>query len=78
MVWVKLRKRISRYPNTDQQKKVKVAGELISLKCKGKKGLDFKQCRSEVLDCIFKDKCEVVTKDKVAEVAKELGFEFPG
>lgn len=53
--WVKFRKPIAKYPKTEQQKKVKVGGELIKIVCKGKKGKQFSQCRTLVLKCAFHD-----------------------
>lgn len=54
-VWLKFRKPISPYPKTPQQKKVKVGGLLIKEVCKGKKGTEFRQCRTQVLKCAFND-----------------------
>jgi len=57
--WVKFRKPISDYPMTQQQKKVKIGGKLIKEKCAGKKGSDFRRCRTEILACAFDDdKCD--------------------
>lgn len=54
--WIKLRRQMAKYPQTPQQKKVKIGGQLISKVCKGKKGKEFFECRSEVLKCAFDDK----------------------
>ena len=68
-VWLKLRKPISPYPETPQQRKVKIGGLLIRELCKGKKGSDFFECRSEVLACAFDDeKCGV----KLLELKEKL------
>lgn len=44
----------SEYENTDQQVRIKEAGDQIRKKCTGKKGDEFKKCRHKVLDTIFK------------------------
>lgn len=46
---------MSKYPKTPQQKKVKIGGLLIKEVCKGKKGTEFRQCRTTVLKCAFHD-----------------------
>jgi len=73
-VWVKPRKPISKYPKTDQQKKVKVGGELIRVVCKGKKGTEFRQCRVEVLRCAFdEEQCkDPLLKNKKREILKQM------
>lgn len=53
--WVKVRKPMAKYPETEQQKKVRVGGELIKKLCKGKKGQPFRRCRAKVLKCAFHD-----------------------
>jgi len=39
--WVKFRKPLRDYPETDQQKKVKVTGHVIGKVCTGKKKEEF-------------------------------------
>lgn len=51
--WVKFRKEMSSYPETPQQKQIREAGQKISGKCKGKKGVEFRLCRHEVLAEVF-------------------------
>lgn len=53
--WVKFRKKMRKYPETPQQKRVKVGGFLIKEVCTGKTGTEFFQCRTEVLKCAFDD-----------------------
>jgi hypothetical protein len=75
--WLKIRKQIRDYPETEQQRKVKVAGKVVGLVCKGKKGQEFRSCRTEVLGCIVKKdgaKCSVEiqhTKEEVEEKLRE-------
>jgi len=45
--WVKMRKPPSAYPTTDIQKRIGEGGRNVGLKCKGKKGADFRSCRHE-------------------------------
>lgn len=45
---------MSPYPETPQQKQIREAGKQISEKCKGKRGVLFRQCRHEVLAEVFK------------------------
>lgn len=52
--WIKERKKIAEYPETEQQKKIREAGEMIKEKCTGMKGAEFHTCRSEVLEDVFK------------------------
>jgi len=52
--WVKTRKPVSPYPQTEQQQKIAEAGRKISEECTGKEGAEFKLCRSRVLHEIFK------------------------
>lgn len=52
--WVKVRRTINDYPETEQQKKIREAGILIKENCTGKKGQEFQTCRIEVLDKVFK------------------------
>ena len=67
--WVKPRKPIAKYPKTDQQKKVEVAGKVVGKLCKGKKKDEFYECRHEILDCFFHDgKCDL----QVLELVKEI------
>lgn len=48
------------YPETPQQRKVKIGGLLIREVCKGKKGPEFFSCRSKVLACAFDNsKCDI-------------------
>lgn len=54
--WVKFRRQISPYPETPQQKKVRLGGLLIKELCEGKKGHEFFECRTMVLKCAFDDK----------------------
>ena len=73
--WHKMRKEISDYPMTRQQKKVKVAGKVVGLVCKGKKGQEFRSCRTEVLACVFdKDgaKCSVEVESAKHEIEESL------
>jgi len=53
--WIKPRKPISDYPKTGQQGKIAEAGRKISEECTGKRGAEFKLCRSGVLRKIFGD-----------------------
>lgn len=70
--WVKLRKPMKKYPKTEQQKNVKVGGELVRRLCKGKKGKDFFACRSMVLKCAFDDsKCDGELLDIKREILEE-------
>jgi len=60
--WIKFRKPISDYPETNQQKKVKLSGKVIGKVCTGKEKEEFYACRSDVLACLFgKDdsKCSI-------------------
>lgn len=67
--WLKFRKSMSKYPKTQQQKKIKVGGELIKKVCTGKKGKDFVECRTTVLKCAFDDsKCD----DELRELKREI------
>lgn len=73
-VWIKLRKTMSEYPETPQQKKVEVGGQLIKIKCTGKKGENFVKCRSIVLQCAFDDKkCDEELLELKEEVKEEKG-----
>jgi hypothetical protein len=51
--WVKIRKPSGDYPETEHQKQVGVAGKVISKVCKGKKKVEFRACRHEVMQCVF-------------------------
>jgi len=66
---MKLRRQISKYPETPQQKKVKIGGFLIKEICKGKKGTEFFECRTEVLQCAFDDE---ECKGKLLELKKKI------
>lgn len=71
--WVKVRKPMSKYPETPQQTKVRIGGEMIKLVCKGKKGKEFLECRSLVVGCAFDDKkCEGGLLDTKHSVMDEL------
>ena len=73
--WVKVRKPPSEYPETEQQKKIKVAGKVVGLVCKGKKKKDFVQCRHDVLACVFeKDttKCNVQIENAKDDVERKI------
>lgn len=75
MTWMKLRKEISEYPITDQQRKVRIAGKTVSVACKGKKGKDFVKCRIDTLQCVFgKDpsKCSIEIESAKREVEENL------
>ena len=78
--WVKVRKPMSKYPETPQQTKVRIGGEMIKLVCKGKKGKDFFECRSLVVSCAFDDaKCEGGLLERKKSVTEELqGIESTG
>jgi len=52
--WLKVRKEVSPYPDTEQQKKIAEAGKRIAEDCTGKKGKEFQLCRSEVLQEMFR------------------------
>jgi hypothetical protein len=61
--WVKFRERPRYSPEgkeavREQHSKVSQAGVLIKERCTGKKGDEFKRCRSEVLKEIFGQKTE--------------------
>jgi len=47
--WMKRRKPPKAYPTTAQQKKIGELGRQVGLKCKGKKGAEFRACRHEIL-----------------------------
>ena len=51
--WVKIRKKMDKYPETPQQLKIREAGEKIKEECTGKKGKDFILCRTNILKEIF-------------------------
>lgn len=70
--WVKFRRPMSKYPKTEQQKKVEVGGEMIRRACKGKTGKDFIECRSRVLKCSFHDEeCDADLKDVKREILEK-------
>ena len=52
--WIKERRKLKDYPETEQQKKIRETGKEIKEKCTGLKGEDFGKCRIEVLDKVFK------------------------
>jgi len=71
--WIKLRKQMSKYPETPQQKNVKIGGSLIKTLCTGLKGSDFFQCRSDVLKCAFDDKeCEQAMLELKQKMLEEM------
>lgn len=71
--WIKVRKPISKYPETPQQRNVKIGGSMIQARCTGLKGKDFTTCRSEVLQCAFhEDKCDIELKILRDEVKEEI------
>ena len=71
--WVKIRKPISKYPETPQQRNVRIGGAMIQAMCKGLKGGDFTKCRSAVLQCAFhEDKCDIELKELRDEVKEEI------
>ena len=73
--WMKFRKPISKYPKTPQQIKVRIGGQLIKLMCKGKKGQEFRTCRTEVLKCAFDDKeCNKKLLELKKKVVEEEGL----
>lgn len=77
--WVKFRKPISKYPETPQQRKVRIGGLLIKEMCKGKKGPEFFECRTEVLKCAFEDKeCEEELLELKRKILLELEIEEKG
>lgn len=64
---------MAKYPKTEQQKKVKVGGELIKIVCTGKKGKEFRQCRTVVLKCAFdNEKCDEYLLEKKREILKQV------
>jgi len=70
--WVKVRKPNKEYPKTSQQKKIRTAGKIVSKLCKGKKKAEFRACRHEVMDCLFKDgKCTTEILDAKKEVEQK-------
>ena len=74
---MKIRKDPSEYPETEQQKKIRVAGKVVGSVCRGKKKKDFFQCRHEVLACVFnkdRGKCtvEIEHAKEQAEQGKSL------
>lgn len=54
--WIKERKEISEYPETEQQKKIAEAGKEIGKKCTGLKDKDFSLCRCTILEKFFPKK----------------------
>lgn len=69
--WIKFRKPIRDYPKTPQQEKVRIGGQLIKEKCTGKKGQDFRECRTTVLACAFDDdKCDEELKALKKQLSK--------
>lgn len=64
---------MSKYPETPQQTAVRIGGHLIRQFCKGKKGSEFSECRSIVLQCAFDDeKCPL----ELFEEKKKLKIEL--
>lgn len=75
MTWMKLRKEISEYPVTNQQRKVRVAGKTVGAVCKGKKGKEFVKCRVDVLQCVFRKdpaKCSIKIESAKHEIEESL------
>jgi hypothetical protein len=67
--WVKYRKPLRDYPKTQHQKKIGTAGKVVAKVCKGKKKLEFRACRHEVMECIIHGKeCPIEIADAVREV----------
>jgi len=52
--WVKPRRTPAKGTKTAQQRMIGEAGRAVGTKCKGKTGSDFRTCRHEVLDSLFK------------------------
>lgn len=72
-IWIRVRKPASKYPETPQQRNVKIGGVMIRESCKGLKGDDFTKCRSEVLQCAFhEDKCDIELKELKDEVKEKI------
>ena len=72
-LWVKVRKPIGKYPETPQQRNVRIGGAMIRARCKGLKGGDFTKCRGEVLQCAFhEDKCDIGLKELRDEVKEKI------
>lgn len=70
--WYKPRKPLSEYPETGQQKKIRVAGRIVADLCKGKKSVEFHACRHEVLACMFQNqKCDIEVLDKKKELEEK-------
>lgn len=66
---------MDKYPETKQQKSVRIGGGMLKGNCSGKKGSDFIQCRSTVLKCAFDDgKCAGNLLDLKKKILKELGY----
>jgi hypothetical protein len=75
MTWMKLRKEISDYPVTNQQRKVSVAGKTVRAVCTGKKGKEFVKCRTDVLQCVFGKnpaKCSIEIESAKQRVEENL------
>ena len=71
--WIKVRKPISKYPETPQQRNVRIGGAMIQARCKGLKDKDFTKCRSEVLQCAFhEDKCDIELNELKDEVKEKI------
>lgn len=47
--WVKMRKPPKSYPTTAQQKKIGEGGRTMGVKCRGKSGAAFRECRHEII-----------------------------
>lgn len=72
MKWVKPRQPQSSYERSPKQKaameRIKLAGKAIKVACEGKRGEDWKQCRLDVLQCEFKDRCSTDAKKALDSV----------
>ena len=69
--WYKPRKPQDDYPKTSHQKKIGTAGKTVAKICKGKKKVEFRACRQEVMQCVFRDQqCTKEILDAKEEVEK--------
>jgi len=72
-LWVRVRKPARKYPETPQQRNVRIGGAMIRAKCKGLRGSDFTKCRSEVLQCAFhEEKCGIDLKELRDEIEEKI------